>query len=64
MPGTAQNWQKRLIFIVVPQARKKMTEKGKQEKKENEYVKEKYTNMYMHMYIYTHTHTDIQTYIY
>ena len=33
MAGIAQNGQKRLIFIVVPQVRTKMREKGKREKK-------------------------------
>ena len=32
MAGTAQNGQKRLIFIVIPQVRTKMREKGKREK--------------------------------
>ena len=33
MPGIAQNGQKHLIFIVVPQVRMKIREKGKQENK-------------------------------
>ena len=37
MAGIAQNEQKRLIFIMVPQVRTKIKEKGKQKKKhENE----------------------------
>ena len=48
MAGIAQNGQKRLIFIVVPEVRTKMREKGKREKQqqqqhENEKVKGKYT---------------------
>ena len=40
--GIAQNGKKRLIFIVVPQVRTKMREKGKEGKKhENGYVKRK-----------------------
>ena len=35
MAGIAQNRQKRLIFIVVPQVRTKMKEKGKRKKNEN-----------------------------
>ena len=39
MAGIAQNRQKSLIFIVVPQVRTKMREEGKQEKKhENENI--------------------------
>ena len=34
MAGIAQNGQKRLIFIGVPQVRTKMREKGKREKKD------------------------------
>ena len=36
MAGIAQNGQKRLIFIVVPQVRTKMREKGKREKKKQQ----------------------------
>ena len=36
MDRIAQNGQKRLIFIVVPQVRTKMREKGKREKKQHE----------------------------
>ena len=35
MAGIAQNGQKRLMFIVVPQVRTKIREKGKREKNSN-----------------------------
>ena len=62
MAGIAQNGQKRLIFIVVPQVKTKMREKGKRGKKnqqqqqhKNEYAKGKYTNIYAYVYIHTPT---------
>ena len=46
MAGIAQNGQKRLIFIVVPQFRTKKREKGKRKKKHvNGEVKAKHTNI-------------------
>ena len=36
MAGIAQNGQKRLIFIVVPEVRTKMREKGKREKQQQQ----------------------------
>ena len=60
MAWIAQNGQKCLILIVVPQVRTKMREKGKREKNhENRQVKRKHTNIYP-MYIYTPS--DLQTY--
>ena len=41
MAGIAQNGQKHLIFIVVPQVKTKMREKGKREKRKK---KEKQAN--------------------
>ena len=57
MVGIAQNEQKRLIFIVVPQFRTKMREKGKREKNRKMDKSKENTLIYMHMYICTHPRT-------
>ena len=58
MAGIAQDGQKNLIFIVVPQVRTKMREKGKCEKNNIGMDKSKEnTLIYIHMYIYTHSRT-------
>ena len=51
MAGIAQNGQKRLIFILVPQVTEKMREKGK-----SKMDKSKEKNIYPYVYIYTNTH--------
>ena len=51
MAGIAQNGQKRLIFIVVPQVKTKMREKGKQDKKKKtKKIQGKYTNIQRKIY--------------
>ena len=58
MTKIAQSRQKRLIIIVFPQAKTKMREKGKREKKNTRMDKSKESTLiYIHMYIYTHPRT-------
>ena len=52
MAGIAQNGQKRLIFIVVPQVKTKMREKGNQDKKKKKKkkIQGKHTNIQRKIY--------------
>ena len=56
MAGIVQNGQKRLIFIVVPQGRTKMLEKGKGEKNVRMDKSKENTNIYPYVYIHTYGH--------
>ena len=51
MAGLTQNGQKRLIFIVVPQVRTKMREKGKRKRKMRMNKSKENTLIYIQMYI-------------
>ena len=69
MVGIAQNGKKCLIFIVVPQVRTKMREKGKRDKnktKTGEWISQMKTHQYTSicMYIHIHGHAIIYTYRY
>ena len=58
MVGIAQNGQKCFIFIVVPQVRTKLLEKGEQEKNNMRMDKSKEnTLIYIHIYLCTHPRT-------
>ena len=61
MSGISQNGQKRLIFVVFPEVRTKLNEKGKREKNIRMNKPKENTLIYMQMYIYTPT--DILAYI-
>ena len=55
MAGIVQNGQKRLIFIVVPQGRTKMLEKGKGEKNVRMDKSKENANIYPYVYIHLWT---------
>ena len=57
MARIAENEQKRLILIVVPQITTKMREKGKRDKRQVEKSKEKHTYIYPFVYIHPATET-------
>ena len=60
MTGIAQNGNKRLIFIVVPQVRTNMREKSRRGQKQKYMRRDKSkenTLIYIHMYICTHPRT-------
>ena len=65
MTGVAQNWKKRLIFIVVPQVRTNMREKIKRGQKQK-YMRrdnsKETTLIYISICIYAHTHGHINIY--
>ena len=63
MVGIAQNGQKRLMFILVPQVRTKMREKFKREKKKIVNKSKKNTLIYIHVNIYTHSRTHKHIYM-
>ena len=53
----AQNGQKRLIFIVVPEVKTKIREKSKRKKNMRMDKSEEIPLIYIHMYIYTYPRT-------
>ena len=57
MAGIVQNGQKRLIFIVIPQIRMKIREKGKRGKNTRMDKSKENTLTYIDKYIYTHPQT-------
>ena len=57
MAEIAQNGQKRLIFIVIPQIRMKIREKGKRGKNTRMDKSKENTLIYIHKDIYTHPQT-------
>ena len=58
MARIGQYGEKRLIFIVFPQVRAKVNEKGKREKSRMEKSKEN-ANIYPYAYIHIHIYTNI-----
>ena len=62
MARIGQYGEKRLIFIVFPQLRAKVNEKGKREKSRMDNSKEN-ANIYPYAYIHIHIYTKTYTYI-